>query len=274
MRYARLSIALAASLALPIAASPCELSPSVLEVYHHVTTATASEWKASRQSLNRLLSETCADGPRSAVSRDVLFRAVAQEMTLDYKQVFAAWAQQDGTPPAEGSAEGIAMFQRDLLDYLDRIVTPNDLPRKDIILAYANGQAIARLGKSVKRDVFKQAGTPPKRLSGLVQHDAQAEAMRAIGYWLVPTDATLTVSEKRQFALFVAGALPPDGVVLGGSHTRAVTAILEALGRSDVPEVEEKLRDWRHLYENRNGTGDTISRIAQESADRVRQRRR
>ena len=45
---------------------------------------------------------------------------------------------------------------------------------------------------------------------------------------------------------------------------------LRPWGNSDVPEVEDKLRAWRHSYEIRNGVGDTISHIAQESADRIR----
>jgi hypothetical protein len=96
--------------------------------------------------------------------------------------------------------------------------------------------------------------------------------MRAIGYWLNPSDPTLTSDEKRVFALFVAGALPPDGQVLSGAHTRVVEAIVEALGNSDVPEIEGKLRAWRHTYENANGTGTTLGRLALEAADRIKTR--
>jgi len=250
----------------------CELSPSVLDVYRKPLSATSAEWRASRDAVNAVFATRCASGPRSAASRAVLFAVLEHEMTLDYDAVFAAWARQDGKPLSEGAGEGIAYFQKDLLEYLDRITAAKDVAHKDVILRYANGTAIAKLGRAVKKEVFKQAGTPPQHFYGLIEHNPQAEAMRAIGYWLRPSDDTLTADEKRDFALFVAGALPPDGHVLSGAHARAVETIVEALGNSDVPEIESKLRSWRHAYENASGTGTTIGRLAGEAADKVRSR--
>lgn len=250
---------------------PCELSPAALEVYRKPLSATAAEWRASRDAVNAVITKRCPSGPASAASRAVLFAVLEQEMTLDYDAVFTAWARQDGKR-SEGAGEGVAYFQKDLLDAIDRITSAKDVAHKEIILKYANGTAIAKLGRAVRAQVLRQAGTPPEHFYGLVEQNPQAEAMRAIGRWLSPSDTTLTADEKREFALFVAGALPPNGHVLAGAHTRAVETIVEALGNSDVPEIEGRLRSWRHSYENVNGTGTTLGRLALEAAEKVKQR--
>ncbi|MDQ3280297.1 MAG: hypothetical protein M3Q69_02680 [Acidobacteriota bacterium] len=256
-------------------AAPCSLSPAVLAPLRHPTAATDGEWKESRKALYRLMTDAaCAKGPADASSRAVLFDLLEAEMTLDYKQLFKEWERRDGKPLSEGAAEGPLVLQRDLLAYIDRIVTPRDLPYRDVILQYANGTAIARLGREVRLDVKKQAGTSPKFLHGVARRSSQEEAFRAIGFWLDPADTTLTPAEKREFAFSIAGALPPDGTVLLGPHEREVTTIVQALGKSNVPEIEEKLRAWRHAFENRNGAGHSLARITQEAADQVRARAR
>jgi hypothetical protein len=119
-------------------------------------------------------------------SRAMIFSVLEKEMALDYTPVFAAWQARRGKPLSEGAFEGVLYFQRDLLAYVDRMVSPRDLQYRDTILEYANGLAISKLGRSVKDQVIEHSGMRPKSLHGLGQKNRQEEAFRAIGYWLEP----------------------------------------------------------------------------------------
>jgi hypothetical protein len=277
MRSITLSALLTVSLAMSVQAAPkthpCGVSPALVDVYRNPTSATSAEWTAARKAANDLMLTSCeAGGPKDKASRALIFSLLEKELTVDYDAVFAAWQKRSGKPLSESAAEGVRYFQQDLLSYIDRIVSPQDLPHRRIILEYANGLAIAKLGRAVKDEVIQQSGRRPKTIYGLVRQNRQEEAFRAIGYWLDPADATLTAAEKRQHAMEIAGVLPPDGVLHSDLHTRMVTTVVEALGHSDETQVEEKIRSWRHTYENANGTGDTIADLAQKSADKIRTR--
>jgi hypothetical protein len=276
MRSVVLSILIAASAVTVSAATravPCKVSPSILEVYRYPTSASSAEWVASRKAVSDLMLRSCeAAGPEDRVSRATLFALLEKEMNVDYQAVFATWQKRNAKPLSESASEGVLYFQRDLLTYIDQIVSPRDVQHADAILEYANGLAISKLGSAVKDRVVQQAGMRPKAIYGLVQQNRQEEAFRAIGYWLDPSDPTFTPAEKRRHALELTGILPGDGLLRTDLHMRLVTTVVEALAHSDEAEVEEKLRAWRHRYENANGTGDTIAEVAQMSADRIRSR--
>lgn len=255
--------------------SDCAVSPAVLDVYSHPLTATKEEWRARLAGFEAMISGTCVDGPADAASRAVVFRFLEKEMTLDYAGVFKAWRAEDGRPLSEGAAEGFVLLQRDLLAYIDRIVVPSDVRHRDIILTYAGGRAISRLGAAVKDDVLRNAANPPARLHGLVGQNTQTEAMRAIGYWLDPASTVLTPAERAGHAKILVTALPKDGLLRDfDSHRRFVATALEALGRSDSAEAEEAIRAWRNVYIVHYGAGDELEDLATRSANAIQSRRR
>jgi hypothetical protein len=252
----------------------CVVLPAILDVYSHPLTATKGEWRSRRSGFEAMITGACVDGPADAASRAVVFEFLEKEMTLDYRSVFEAWRAEDGKPLSEGAAEGFAMLQRDLLDYVDRIVAPSDVRHRDIILTYARGRAIAKLGAAVKNDVLRNAATPPSRFHGLVQQNTQAEAMRAIGYWLDPASTVLTPAERREHAKILVTALPGDASLLvHDSHRTFAAAALEALGRSDSAEAEHAIRTWREMYVMHYGAGDELEETARRSAKAIQTRR-
>jgi hypothetical protein len=265
-------ILLSVSLTTALHAAPklCNISPAILDVYRHPVTATSAEWAATRNTMNDLMNASCADGPKDEASRAVIFSLLEKEMSLDYTAVFESWQKRSGKPLSEGAFEGVLYFQRDLLTYIDRIVSPRDLEYQNTILEYANGRAISKLGRSVVTRVIEQSGKHPSSLHGLGQKNRQEEAFRAIGYWLDPDDSTLTAAEKTRHSIELTGILPPDGLLRSDLHSRMVATVVEALAHSDERRVEEKIRAWRHTYENANGTGDSIAALAQKAADQIK----
>jgi hypothetical protein len=253
---------------------PCTVTTAMFDIYQAPTTASSQESTAARRAATDLMSSACFDrGPEDPAQRAIVFRLLEQEMLLDYDQLFAAREKRTGTARTESAFEGALFFQQDFLQFIDRIVTPADAPHRAIILTYASGLAIAKLGRAVKGDVFHQAGTPPKAFYGLVQQSPQTEALRALGYWLDPDSPVLTPAERTEYARVIATALPSDGFLREDFHIRFVMAALEALGRSDSAEAEDALRTWHNLYQANYGSGDSIEILAQESADRIRARR-
>ena len=231
-------------------AQRCAISRDVLRPYT-TAAATHADFAASRRAFYARQSTACAGLAWSATEKDVLYQWLAKEMSLDWRSTFTAW-QRRGAKVDEFTSEAVAHFQRDLLETIDAVTTSADLAQRETILRYAGGRAIASLGSEVRADVLA-AATRPALLAGLGRkHNAQEEAVRAIGYWLDPADKSIDADEKRQMARVVTGLLSIDGSVEPDAY-KATTTILWALGRSDSADAAQKLSAWRHLNESKGG---------------------
>lgn len=255
---------------------PCTVTADMLSVYRDPAGASDQEWRAARNmALDLMVSECRATGPRRGPERAAVFELLEREMLVDYADVFAAREKRTGKPLSESAAEGPMYFQRDLSEFIDRIVTPEDIQYKEVILRYGGGLAISKLGKAVRSAVFRQAAEPARSFYGVEMRSPQVEAIRAIGYWLDPASPVLTAAERKEWAQVLATLLPNDGILLDAEHhPRLVRTALEALSRSDSTEAEQTIRTWRNVYQNNYGRGDSLEILAQEAADKIRSRNR
>jgi hypothetical protein len=278
MRHVILSVALAVSLAAHAApknapkATPCTVPASLLDIYSNLENVTAAEWNAARTTARGVIKACTAAAPKDPASRALLFSLLKQEMLVHYDPLLVTWQKRGDDYTMESTSEGILSFQRELLEMMDRMVSPQDMAHANIILEYANGLAISKLGREIKEQVLLQSGGRARFIYGLVLHNRQEENFRAIGYWLDPADKTLTAAEKSQFALTIAGALPRDGVINNEAHARFVTTIITALGNSSDPKVEEKLRAWQGMHEGAAGSDSSIADLAGQAADTIKKR--
>jgi len=143
------------------------------------------------------------------------------------------------------------MYDGELLDYLDEITTPQDTKYKSVILKFANGNAIAQMGRAVKPEVLAMATQwTPEKMYNSVRRNDQAEAVRALGYWIDPGDRTLTESEKREVSELLLGLLPAErpsirsSPEMSSAEHRVTQAAVEALGRSGDALVAQSLLKW------------------------------
>lgn len=278
MRLVFLSFALIVSLAAhaaPKKSVPCTVPASVLDIYSKVENASGAEWDAARTATRNVIQACTAAVPKDPASRALLFSLLKQEMLVHYDPILSKWQTRADEYTAESTAEGILSFQQELLALIDRMVVPadvEDVHHKSIILEYANGLAISKLGPAIKDEVLLQSGGRARFIYGLVLHNRQEENFRAIGYWLDSADKTLTAAEKSKFALALAQALPQNGIVNNEAHARMVTTILDALASSSDPAVEEKLRAWQGVYASVAGAGSSIAVLAGKTADKIKSR--
>jgi len=255
---------------------PCTVTADMLSVYRDPAGASDQQWRAARDAaLDLMVSECRHTGPRRGSERAAVFALLENEMRVDYANVFAARRKRTGKPLPESAAEGPMYFQRDLSEFIDRIVTAEDIQYKDVILRYGGGLAISKLGKAVKSSVFRQAAEPARSFYGVEMRSPQVEAIRAIGYWLDPGSPVLNAAERKEWAQILATLLPSDGILLDAEHhPRLIRTALEALSRSDSAAAEESIRTWRNVYQNNYGRGDSIEILAQEAADKIKARNR
>jgi hypothetical protein len=246
---------------------PCTITRDVLKPYASPETASLADFAAARKTLVAMHTQRCSGKVWTASEKKVLFDWLAAEMSLDWQNVFTAWERR-GVKVDEFSAEGVAGFQRLLLEDLANVTTSADLGYRDTILRYADGTAIAKLGRQVYGEVLA-AAQRPALLSGLGRkHDPQEEAIRALGIWLDPADKRFTTDEKQQMTRALTGLLSADGSYRPREY-RMTVAVLKALGSSDSPEVVEKLSAWRHLNATQGGG---LAVEAEQAANAVRER--
>lgn len=238
-------------------AQRCAISADVLRPYASAR-ATQADFATSRRALYARQSTACAATPWSAAEKDVLYRWLAKEMSRDWRS----------TLTDEFASEAVAHFQRDLLETIDAVTNSGDVAHRETILRYAGGKAIAKLGPAVRAEVLA-AAQRPTLLAGLGRkHDAQEEAVRAIGYWIDPADKSFNADEKREMARVVSGLLSDDGSVRPGGY-KSTTTILWTLGRSNSAQVEQKLSAWRHLNAAHGGH---LAAEADQAIKAIRQR--
>ena len=217
------------------AKAPCTVPASVLDIYSNVANASAADWNAARTTTRDVIKACTEAAPKDPASRALLFSLLKQEMLVHYDPILTAWQTRGDEYTAESTSEGILSFQQGLLALMDRMVTPQDIEHANIVLEYANGLAISKLGREDAEQVLIQSHARARFIYGLVLHNRQEENFRAIGYWLAPSDKTLTAAEKRKYALAIAEYLP---------NARFTKTVIEALEKSDDPAVKEKLRAW------------------------------
>jgi hypothetical protein len=148
--------------------------------------------------------------------------------------------------PDSEDGPGVGDFQRDLLDFLDRIVDPSYLAYRDTILKYGDGEAIAGLGPAVSADVRRILGTAPTTKGvGAGYRISHAAAFTAIGYWIDPENSRVPQEDKAAMTEFLIGALPPDPHALETDlGYRIGFALLQALAHSNDPTVVVRVRRW------------------------------
>ena len=248
MRQVIVTLALAVSFAASAApkAAPCSVPASILDIYTNVETASAADWNAARTTTRGVIKACTAAPPTDPASRALLFSLLKQEMLVHYDPILDAWDDRGDEYTTESMPEGILSFQQELLALMDRMVTPKDMEHANIVLEYANGLAISKLGREIAEQVLIQSSARARFIYGLVLHNRQEENFRAIGYWLEPGDKTLSAADKRRYALAIAEHLP---------KAQFRKTLTEALGKSNDPVVKEKLRAFESPLPATRGEG-------------------
>lgn len=266
-----LTLALALGLALTALAAPPEActigkDSALLQPLQHPYTATHPQWTAAAR-VFASISRACPNGPSDPESRSRLFEYIDGKVTLDYARLCEIW-----TKGNVGSGDGCVSEEEHngLRAYLDQIVDPSrDSDRTSMILKDGNGLAISKLGPSVKGRVLDMASSP-QPLEPF--HDPQFEALRALGYWLLPNESRFTRDEKTEFTTLLVHALPPADKVAGGRETLMTRAILQALGNSSSPDVAQTLRMWGKLNQATRNYESSLATNARAAATAVEKR--
>jgi hypothetical protein len=252
------------------AAHPCTIAQSsdLFRPLIAPETAGRAEWRASSRAAYQLM-RACPSGPVDAESRRLFFRFIDQQFSLDYDHLQTVWAQQ-GEPLSEGGLEAVHYFRRDLLEYLDKIVTPADETAAPILLRHARGAALAKLGNGVKGQVIALAQS--KRVSKRwAERDEQVAAIDALGQWLL--SSAVSDADKRQFVAVIERALPPADDVPGGRVQAVAVAAIRALGNSSSAEVQQKLVAWADDYAKVNGADNDVANAAKDAVNAIARRR-
>jgi len=225
-----------------LAQSPCVLSPDLLRPYSEPG-STANDFAAVRRALWPFI-QHCPHGPADHESRKVLFDLIAAEfgMGLDLTREFDLADDRDRSAARE---EGIRYTRHDLREYLDAIVTPEDVEFKKTILSYGRPLAISNLGPAVKDDVVRNATTPTGVVYAYMMATAQQEALGALGYWIDPSHTDFGSADKKRFTNILLAYLVhlpanPNSV----PEKSLMLEVVKALGRSDSQAAEEGLRNF------------------------------
>jgi hypothetical protein len=216
---------------------------ALLQPLNHPYAASHTEWTAAARVFVSI-TRTCPKGPSDAQSRARVFDYIDGKLSLDYNRLCEIWTNGNA-----GSGDGCVNEeeQNDLRAYLDQIVDPlRDSDRVNMILKHGNALAISKFGPSVERRVLDMA-SGPQPLEPV--HDPQVEALRTLGYWLLPNESRFNQQDKARFTALLLQSLPPADNVAGGHETLLARAILQALGSSSRAEVAETLRKWAKLNE-------------------------
>jgi hypothetical protein len=264
-----LSLAIVALSALGQARASCALSAVDVRAWDSPDTSTYEEMALAKRHILRFIA--CRSRP-DAASRAVLFHVIEKEFTFPYTEVRRRWMKARGSrgggKSTRAESESQVHFEEGLSRYLDRTVGRDDLPFKRIILELGSGRAIAALGREIRHEVVRQAGTPtgPK---GLTRHYPQAEAFKALGYWLDQDDETLTREEKLTVQTLLLESLPKKAFLSGRRIQTPVTdAVLTALGHASDPHVADAVMQWS----NGLPANWALRMEAQECATSVRQK--
>jgi hypothetical protein len=232
----------------------------------HPEDAPTKEWVASIRTFNGI-ARSCPNGPSDPESRQLLFDYIDQKLSLDYDHLCAIW-----TKGHDDTGDGCIDHDEhnDLRAYLDQIVDPSrDIGRMSMILKHGNGLAISKLGLAAKSRVVDMA-SGPQPVEAF--HDPQIEALRALGYWLLPNESRFTPDDKAQFTMLLLHALPPADKVAGGRETVMARAILQALGNSSRPDVAQALRNWAQLNQASRNYASPLAVSATTAAVAVEKR--
>lgn len=210
-------------------ANDCFVTAAVLTPYAHSRSATRAEWRHSREAVESLMMR-CSSGPDNAHGRAIFYQFVEHEFTYTY------------VPRFEGESESVSQFQHELQQYMGKIVTPDDLSFKPMILRFGNAKSIAALGPAVRRDVMTLAREETQAV-GYSRSSPQQHAIGAIGYWLDPAESRFTSAEKEEMTQLLLDKIrdTPGRAVVGDPYATAYRAI-EALSHADSPEVAAALR--------------------------------
>ena len=225
-------------------------------------------WRSASRELNRLMAE-CPDGPTDEASRRRFFNDyVAREFALDYRALGALWEKR-GEGLTTGGWESIEYERIELLNYLDRIVDPKrDQPYANIILDYGNGQAMARLGRSVKDQVLLRA----RPGGGNQKPERRAEAIRALGHWTSARYSEFSRAEKQTFVSTIVEALPDPKAPMLSEQIILSRACIEALGRSSDLDAAKVLTSWASSQEQEKRFATELVVLARKAADAIRRR--
>ncbi len=211
----------------------CTLRGAVLDAVN--TNHQKPQYDRARRALYGLM--MCPDGPADYRSRVIFFKFVEQELAHDYTILGVADRDQDWR---EAAFEGELHYHFEIRLYLDRIVTPDDMPFKSMILRLANRQAISRLGRGAKADVLRSAQTDQGE-SGIYHHRPQREALGALGFWIDPANEEFNAAEKQEINAFLIAELSKFGP---GRYSVMSDAIVDSLAHSDRAEAEQALLDF------------------------------
>ncbi len=270
-RFFSLALTSALCLALTAVAAPpqgCTIGKdsALLRPLQHPYTASHAEWTTAAR-VFASISRACPNGPTDPDSRARLFEYIDGKVTLDYARLCEIW-----TKGNVGSGDGCVSEEEHngLRTYLDQIVDPTrDADRTSMILKDGNGLAISKLGPAVKSRILDMASSP-QPLEPF--HDPQIEALRAIGYWLLPGDSLFTPDDKAQFVTLLVSALPAADKVAGGRETMMTRAVLQALGNSSSPDVAQTLRTWGELNQATRNYASPLAANAKAAALAVEKR--
>jgi hypothetical protein len=237
---------------------PCTIDRDsvLLKPLNHPYAASHAEWTTAAR-VFATITRTCPTGSSDAQSRARVFDYIDGKLSLDYNRLCEIWTNGNA-----GSGDGCVNEeeQDDLRAYLDQIVDPlRDSDRVNMIFKHGNALAISKFGPAVERRVLDMA-SGPQPLEPV--HDPQIEALRALGYWILPNESRFTPQDKARFTALLLQSLPPADKVAGGRETLLARAILQALGNSSRANVAETLRTWAKLNE---ATLKYTSRLAENA---------
>jgi hypothetical protein len=251
---------------LTFAASPCTLDRAVLAPYENAE-ASEEQWALSRRTVANFMS--CAPETVDATSRRVFFDVVDREYRADHGQQLEQW--QARRPGSQALFEGINVYQQELRDYMQRLVTFHGGDEfRQTIITFGNARTIASLGRPVKNDVLKMLGTPNLRYGLSGRHNPQREALAAVGFWIDPAERGFSATEKDEMTMMLTGLLTVSENVAPGDHRRLVETAIDALGRSDDPQAEKDIRKWMEKQDPKG----SLYRKAAKAADAIHGRKK
>lgn len=241
-----------------LAEQPCTLPDPVLAPYR--ANSTLADYKNAIVTMEDFMA-LCGSRQLSGPTRMLFFQVVSQEFAPGRDEVIDHLLA--GTS-SEGPYEMVNQYQRHLRDFMDTIVTSNDKGYSDVILAYGGGKAIAALGPSIKKQVHAALAPPVTFFGYHGPYSTQLDALNAIGQWIDPSETRFSPKDKAFFAKILTEGMNVSPGAFSSNTQRQLFTTLDALGHSDDPDVEQKVRDWAAKRDAADGNKNHALKVAEK----------
>src|SRR5712691_3681881 len=161
--------------------SPCVLLPKLVDAYSG-SASNLENIATAHHAIGNLM-QHCPRGPIDGNSRKTFFEILDREFHLNY----ASLLQNLTAPDRAAADEGVGLFQAEVINYLDNIVSRDDFAYNSTIVLVGTGKAISILGPAVREEVVRLSTNPDVKTVGFWHnHYPQAAAFETLGLWIDP----------------------------------------------------------------------------------------